>query len=65
MAPKFGTSGLRGLVTELTPELVGAHLRAFLATAEIGPALYLGRDLRESSPFLAGVVAATARAEGV
>ena len=65
MAPKFGTSGLRGLVTELTPELVGAHLRAFLATAEIGPALYLGRDLRESSPHLAEVVAATARAEGV
>ena len=65
MAPKFGTSGLRGLVTELTPELVGAHVRAFLATAEIGPALYLGRDLRESSPDLAEVVAATARAEGV
>ncbi|PTX40384.1 hypothetical protein C8N44_13439, partial [Allosediminivita pacifica] len=31
MAPKFGTSGLRGLVTELTPDLVADHTRAFLA----------------------------------
>mgnify|MGYP005993097575 FL=1 len=31
MAPKFGTSGLRGLVTELTPALVEDHVCAFLA----------------------------------
>jgi len=33
MAPKFGTSGLRGLVVELTPDLVADHVRAFLRRA--------------------------------
>lgn len=65
MAPKFGTSGLRGLVTELTPDLVADYTRAFLAVAGTVPALYLGRDLRESSPHLAQVVAEAARGEGV
>ena len=66
MAPKFGTSGLRGLVTELTPELVADHVRAFLAVTETdGGPLYVGRDLRESSAALAGVVADAARGEGV
>ena len=36
MAPKFGTSGLRGLVTELTPALVADYTRAFLAVTEAG-----------------------------
>lgn len=65
MAPKFGTSGLRGLVTELTDDLVAAHIRAFLAACPIGTGLYIGRDLRDSSPRLAGVVQAAARAQGV
>lgn len=64
MAPKFGTSGLRGLVRELTDELVADHIRAFLTSCDIGPALYLGRDLRDSSPHLAQVVAQTANAMG-
>ncbi|MDD9746391.1 MULTISPECIES: phosphomannomutase [Marinovum] len=65
MPPKFGTSGLRGLVTELTDALVADHTRAFLAACPHGGALYLGRDLRPSSPRIAAVVAATARAEGL
>jgi phosphomannomutase len=65
MAPKFGTSGLRGLVAELTADLVADYTRAFLAITEPVSRLYLGRDLRESSPLLAQVVAEAARGEGV
>lgn len=70
MAPKFGTSGLRGLVTELTAGLVADHIRAFIAacptgTGPTGTSLWVGRDLRPSSPDLARVVLATARAEGL
>lgn len=64
MAPKFGTSGLRGLVTELTPELVAAHVAAFLAACPPGTGLYVGRDLRPSSPALADLVLRTGRALG-
>ncbi|RBO52892.1 phosphomannomutase [Rhodovulum sp. BSW8] len=53
MAPKFGTSGLRGLVSELTPDLVGAYVRAFLAACPAGPRVLVGRDLRASSPRIA------------
>ncbi len=65
MAPKFGTSGLRGLVTELTPDLVADHVRAFVQACEIGGTLYLGQDLRPSSPRIASDVTSAARAEGV
>ncbi len=65
MAPKFGTSGLRGLVTELTPPLVADHVRAFLAACAPGGGLWLGRDLRDSSPAIADAVAAAALAAGV
>mgnify|MGYP000958501055 CR=1 FL=1 len=65
MPPKFGTSGLRGLVTELTPDLIGAHVRAFLRACPVGAGLYVARDLRSSSPAIAAVVIAAARAEGV
>jgi len=64
MAPKFGTSGLRGLVVELTPALVAAHVRAFLRACDTGGRLYLGRDLRAASPGIAAVVAAAAREAG-
>lgn len=65
MAPKFGTSGLRGLVTELTPELVSDHVRAFVAACDLGQGLFVGQDLRPSSPRIAGDVIAAARAEGI
>ena len=65
MPPKFGTSGLRGLVVEMTPELIADHVTAYLAGfPEIGT-LYIGRDLRPSSPDIAGTVAEAALAAGV
>lgn len=65
MAPKFGTSGLRGLVTELSPELVADHVRAFVAACDLGGRLYVGQDLRPSSPRIAGDIIAAACAEGL
>ena len=65
MPPKFGTSGLRGLVTELTPDLVGAHVAAFLRACPVGTGLFVGCDLRPSSPDIAGMVAEAARAAGI
>ncbi|WP_417806469.1 phosphomannomutase [Thioclava sp.] len=65
MAPKFGTSGLRGLVVELTPDLVGDYCRAFVAACPTGDAVHLGRDLRPSSPAIAQAVRAALRDEGI
>ena len=65
MAPKFGTSGLRGLVVELTPELVADHVRAFAAACDHGGLLCVGQDLRPSSPRIASDIIAAARAEGL
>lgn len=64
MTPQFGTSGLRGLVTDLTPERVQQHIQAFLQACDAGAGLYVGRDLRASSPRIAGDVMAAARAMG-
>lgn len=65
MPPKFGTSGLRGLVVELTPELVAAHVQAFLVACPVGTGLYVGRDLRPSSPDIAQMVIDAAVSAGV
>lgn len=65
MPPKFGTSGLRGLVTELTGELVGDYTRAFLKACPVGTGLFIGMDLRPSSPRIAQDVIRAARAAGV
>lgn len=65
MPPKFGTSGLRGLVVELTPELVADYTRAFLTACPFGTGLWVGRDLRESSLSLSQVVIDAAIGEGV
>lgn len=64
MAPSFGTSGLRGLVTDLTDELVRDYTHAFLSTVG-GGVLYLGRDLRPSSPHIAAIISKTAQAAGM
>jgi phosphomannomutase len=65
MPPKFGTSGLRGLVTELTPNLVGDYVRAFVAACPMGTGLFVARDLRPSSPAIARMVINAACAEGL
>ena len=43
MPPKFGTSGLRGLVTELTDDLVAEYTRAFLTACPHGGAVHVGQ----------------------
>lgn len=65
MAPKFGTSGLRGLVVELTPDLIATHITAFIRSCPIGTGLFVGCDLRDSSPRIAGDVISVARSLSV
>lgn len=65
MPPKFGTSGLRGLVRDLTPELVDSYVAAFLRACRTGTGLFVGRDLRDSSPAIAMAVIRAARHRGV
>lgn len=65
MAPKFGTSGLRGLAEELSDQLCAAHARAFLNMLGLPENLLIGRDLRLSSPRIAAAVAAGAASLGV
>ncbi len=68
-AVKFGTSGLRGLATELegatTRRYVAAFLQHLAATGRAGAgSVYLGRDLRESSPSIVADCAAAIAAAG-
>lgn len=65
MAPSFGTSGLRGLVSELTSELVADYVHAFLSTLDACETLYVGRDLRPSSPDISDVICRVAERAGV
>ncbi|MFY0594785.1 MAG: phosphomannomutase [Cognatishimia sp.] len=64
MAPKFGTSGVRGLVTELTEACVSDYVRSFASQCETGGTVYVGWDLRESSPAISEVVIETLRQTG-
>ncbi|WP_111431592.1 phosphomannomutase [Rhodobacteraceae bacterium DSL-40] len=65
---EFGTSGLRGLVTEMTEARVAAHVAAFLHhldTLGLDRSILLtGRDLRPSSPRIADACLAMAQAMG-
>jgi phosphomannomutase len=65
MPPKFGTSGLRGLVTELTDDLVADYTRAFLTACPHGGAVHVGQDLRASSPRIAEAVIGAVRSRGL
>lgn len=66
----FGTSGVRGLVADLVPEVVAAYTRAFAGrltnnTLAVPPATVLvGHDLRPSSPGIAATVVAVLREHG-
>ena len=54
----FGTSGARGLVTDMTDTLCYAYTKAFLqaVVGKVGPVI-LGHDLRPSSPRMAAACA--------
>ncbi|MBR3371622.1 MAG: phosphomannomutase [Rhodobacteraceae bacterium] len=65
MPPAFGTSGLRGLVSELTDDVITDIVRAYLATCQHGGSVIVGWDLRASSPAIAETVLAAIRAAGV
>lgn len=65
MAPSFGTSGLRGLVIDLTEDVVSDYVHAFLTTVPECDTLFIGQDLRPSSPDIAQMIAHTALAAGV
>ena len=66
---KFGTSGVRGLVTDMTDPVCAAWVRAFLrhlrASGTPPPAVLVGRDRRPSSPRIADACAAAIAAEGL
>lgn len=68
---KFGTSGLRGLVTELGDDVCRAYTLAFLKHLQSRhdvPAdglLLVGHDLRASSPRIAAACISAARAFGM
>ncbi|MGB7322083.1 MAG: phosphomannomutase [Albidovulum sp.] len=65
MAPKFGTSGLRGLVSELTDGLCAGYVEAFIRSVQHQGHLMIGRDLRPSSARIAGAVASAAQNLGL
>lgn len=67
---KFGTSGLRGLASELTGAAARRYTAAFLAhlraSGRIGNGeVYLARDLRDSSPAILNDCAAAIAAAGL
>ena len=64
MPLQFGTSGLRGLARDFTPEGVARWVDAYLAACGIGAQVFLARDLRASSPMIAGAVRAALAAAG-
>ena len=62
----FGTSGVRGLVTSLTPGLCRAYADAFLTVLAATPrALIIGHDLRPSSPAMAAACHDAVRRRGI
>lgn len=62
----FGTSGVRGLVTSLTPELITAYTLAFIAMLGERPQrLLIAHDLRPSSAGIARSCHAAARGLGI
>lgn len=62
---RFGTSGARGLVADMTDEVCYAYTAAFIQNVA-GPAkqIVLGHDLRPSSPSIAAACAAAIKDAG-
>tara|TARA_B110000967_G_scaffold205243_1_gene249367 strand:+ start:477 stop:1874 length:1398 start_codon:yes stop_codon:yes gene_type:complete len=65
MSPKFGTSGLRGLVSDLSDKVVASYVQAFSEACPTGGTVHVGRDLRASSPKIAQAVINTIREVGL
>jgi phosphomannomutase len=62
---KFGTSGARGLVADMSDAVCYAYVAAFLErVATTGDGVVLGHDLRPSSPRIAAACAAAIRDAG-
>lgn len=63
---RFGTSGARGLVADMSAEVCFAYTSAFLkAIAATSGSVALGMDLRPSSPAIAAACAAAIRHAGL
>lgn len=68
---KFGTSGLRGLATDLVGDVTTRHVVAFCqhmqerGAVATGDPIFLSRDLRDSSPVIRDDCAAAIRATGL
>ena len=60
---RFGTSGARGLVADMSDEVCYAYAAAFLQTVD-ADCVVLGHDLRPSSPRIAGACAAAVEDAG-
>ncbi len=67
MTLRFGTDGIRGADTELTPELVFSLGQAAARALDLGPArrFVIGRDTRRSGPMLESALAAGLASSGV
>lgn len=67
---KFGTSGLRGLVSDLTDDVCARYMAAFLTHMQKlhglqkGAVILVGQDLRKSSPRIANAVIKAGMAAG-
>ena len=61
----FGTSGVRGLVTELTDEVTYSFATAFWHAAGEGSRVVIGHDLRPSSPQITASCIAAMRDLGI
>jgi phosphomannomutase len=62
----FGTSGARGKVVDMTPELCHAYTTAFInAVVPKASTIVLGHDLRPSSPSIATACAAAIQSLGI
>ena len=63
---RFGTSGVRGLVADMTSELCFAYTLAFLETiSATSGSIALAIDLRPSSPDIAAACAAAIQRAGL
>lgn len=63
--PEFGTSGLRGLSSDLTNDLCATYAAAFVAQHVHNGRVFVGQDARDSSPRIARAVAAGLASQGV